>query len=140
VACGTSGGGVAARRERRRCSDSEGQRVAVRVDQRGGGWRRSWGPGSVVWGGARGSGDRGLARRCSDGEGRQVAARGDRRGGGARGLEGWRRTRLVWGLAGSRAQEEEHEECRVRWPTFLVPSQPTRIKSVSLVHVSTLLS
>jgi hypothetical protein len=30
------------------------------------------------------------------------------RGGGARGSEGWRCARLVWGLAGGRTQEEEH--------------------------------
>jgi hypothetical protein len=29
-------------------------------------------------------------------------------GGDARGSEGWRRARLVWGLAGGRAWEEEH--------------------------------
>jgi hypothetical protein len=82
---------------------------------------------------------RGGARTARGGGWRHVGIGGVACG-GARGLEGWRRTRLVWGLAGSRTQEEEHEECRVRWPTFLVPSQPTGIKSVSLVHVSTLLS
>jgi hypothetical protein len=61
-------------------------------------------------------------------------------GGGTRGSEGWRHARLVWGLAGGLAREEEHEECRLRWPTFLVPSEPTGIKSVGLVCVSTLLS
>jgi hypothetical protein len=79
---------VAACGERRHCSDGEGRRVAARGDRRGGGWRRPWGPGSVMWGGARGSGDRGLVRRCSDGEGRRVATRGDRRGGG------WRRKEI----------------------------------------------
>jgi hypothetical protein len=37
---GTSGGGVVARGERRRCSDGEGWQVAAHGDQRGGGWRR----------------------------------------------------------------------------------------------------
>jgi hypothetical protein len=105
---------------------------------RGDRWRCPWGPGSAVWGGARGSGDWGLARRCSDGEGQRVAAHGDRRGGGTRESKGWCHARLVWGLAGGCAWEEEHEECRLRWPTLLVPSLPTRIKSVGLVHVPTL--
>jgi hypothetical protein len=61
-------------------------------------------------------------------------------GGGARGSEGWCHARLVWGLAGGRAREEEHEECRLRWLTLLVPSQPTEIKSVVLVRMLTLLS
>jgi hypothetical protein len=62
--------------------------------------------------GARGSGDRDLARWCSDGEGQRV--RIERVAGeGARGLEGWRRARLVWGLASGHAREEEHEECRL---------------------------
>jgi hypothetical protein len=119
---GTLGGGVVARGERRRCSNGEGRWVAACGDQRGGRWWHPWGLGSAVWGGARGSGDWGLARRCSDGEGQWVAARGDWRGGSARGSEGCRRARLVRGLAGGRAREEEHKECRLRWPTLLVPS------------------
>jgi hypothetical protein len=62
--------------------------------------------------GARGSGDRDLARWCSDGKGQRVRI-GRVAGEGARGLEGWRRARLVWGLASGRAREEEHEECRL---------------------------
>jgi hypothetical protein len=61
-------------------------------------------------------------------------------GGGTRGPEGWRRAWLVWGLTGGHAREEEHEECQLRWPSLLVPSQPMGIKSVELVHVPTLLS
>jgi hypothetical protein len=92
---------------------ASGGGVAARGDQRGGGWRRPWGPGSALWGGARGSGDRGLARRCSDGEGGawgsegwRVAAQGDQTvaGGGTKGPVGWRRARLVWGLTGGRAR------------------------------------
>jgi hypothetical protein len=95
-----------------------------------------------VWGGARGSGDRGLARWCSDGEGLRVAARGDQRGGGwqRKGIRGVASCSAHVGLAGDRAREEKHEECRLKWPTLLVPSQPTGIKSVGLVHMPTLLS
>jgi hypothetical protein len=63
-------GGVAVRGKMQRCSDGVGWRVAVGGDRKGGRWRHPWGLGSVVWGGARGSGDWGLAWRCSDGEGR----------------------------------------------------------------------
>jgi hypothetical protein len=90
-----------ARGERRQCLDGEGRWVATRGDRRGGGWWHPWGPRSAVRGGARGSGDQGLARWCSDGEGRRVVARGDRRGGGwwRKGIRGVAsRARLVWGL------------------------------------------
>jgi hypothetical protein len=91
---------------------------------RGGGWRRV-GIRGVAGGGA--PGDQGVA--CGEGLGgvgtedwcdgaqtarggawRHMGIRGEA-GGDARGSEGWRHTRLVWsvwGLAGGRAQEEEH--------------------------------
>jgi hypothetical protein len=66
-----------------------------------------------VWGGARGSGDRGLAcgARTARGSGwRRVGIEGVA-GDDARVSEGWCRARLVWsvwGLAGGHAREEEH--------------------------------
>jgi hypothetical protein len=40
----TSGGGMAACGEERRCSDGEGRRVAARGDRRGSGWQGTWRP------------------------------------------------------------------------------------------------
>jgi hypothetical protein len=88
---------------------------------RGGTWRRM-GIKGVAGGGA--PRDRGVA--CGEGLGGvgtgdwcggawmarggvwQRVGIGGMVGGGARGLEGWRHARLVWGLAGGHAREEEH--------------------------------
>jgi hypothetical protein len=77
----TSGGGVAARGERQRCSNGEGRRVVARGDRRGGRWRCPWGPGSDVWGGSRGEWGLGFGTVVLK---RRGAAHGDRRGGGWR--------------------------------------------------------
>jgi hypothetical protein len=80
--------------------------------------------------------DRGVS--CGEGLGR-LGTRVWRDGARTARGGGWWRVGIR-GVAGGRAPEEDHEECRLRWPTLLVPSQPTGIKSVTLVHVPTLLS
>jgi hypothetical protein len=139
VACGASGGGVASRQEEgwQRVGRGSGARTA-----RGGGWWRV-GIGGVAGGdapgdrgvtcgeGLGGSGDWGLARWCSNGEGRRMGI-GGVAGGGTRGSEGWRCARLVWELTGGCAREEEHEECRLRWPTLLVQVSPRGLKVSAL--------
>jgi hypothetical protein len=106
----------------------------------GGGAPRDWGVSCGEGLGGLGTGVwHGGAQTVRAGRWQHVGIRGVA-GGSARGSKGWCRARLVWGLAGGHGWEEEHEECRLRWPTLLVPSQPTGIKSVGLVHVPTLLS
>jgi hypothetical protein len=87
---------------------SVGRRVATRQEE---GWRRvgrSGGARTVRGGGWQHVGIGGVAGGRAPGDRDRRGGARMARGGGARGSEGWRCARLVWGLAGGRTQEEEH--------------------------------